>query len=118
MDYLKARDGDSILVPFECDLCVFRKLRQENPVSSNPQDDLLLACIRRMNLDAFWSRSSSTIRGNRDKVRQMLSFSDIVGLNGPFRHEGPFPNFDHCGYEVAICMLLYSTNTGLSLIHI
>ena len=112
MDYMKARDGDSILVPFECDLCVFRKLRQHNPVSSNPQDVLLLACIRRMNLDAFWSRASSTSRGNRDKVRQMLSFSDIVGLNGPFRHEGPFPNFDHCGYEVAIGMLLYSTNTG------
>ena len=42
----------------------------------------------------------------------MLSFLDIVWLNGPFIHEGPFPNFDHCGYEVAIIMLLYSTNTG------
>ena len=44
----------------------------------------------------------------------MLSFLDIVGFKGPFINECLFPNFFHCGYEVAISMLLYSTNTGKS----
>ena len=40
-DYLKARDGDSLMVPFECDLCIFRKLRRENPKAESPSDQLL-----------------------------------------------------------------------------
>ena len=65
-----------------------------------------------MNLDAFLSRVSLTIRGNIDKVEQMLRFSDTVGLKGPFIRECHFPDFDHCDYEVAISMPLYSTITG------
>ena len=68
-DYMEARDGDHLLVPFECDLCIFRKLRGKNPDIKDSQDELLVHCIRRMNLDAFWSRSSATIYGNRDKAR-------------------------------------------------
>ena len=86
MDYLKARDGDSILVPFECDLCVFRKLRQDNPVSSNPHDDLLLACIRRMNLDAFWSRARSTVLQNNRQAKAPILFYEMVGLKESFEH--------------------------------
>ena len=71
-DFLKARDGDSLMVPFECDLCIFRKLRRENPKAQSPSDQLLLLCIRRMNLDAFWSSASSTVRANKNKVNQML----------------------------------------------
>lgn len=54
--FLVARDGDHLMVPFECDTCIFWKLRN---VAPNPidclKDKLLLACIRRVNLDAFWS---------------------------------------------------------------
>jgi hypothetical protein len=52
-DYLNARDGDHSMVPFECNLCIFRKLRKKDPLARDPQDDLLLACVRCMNLDAF-----------------------------------------------------------------
>jgi hypothetical protein len=54
-DHLKARNGDHFMAPFECDLCVFRKLRKLDPIPRDPEDNLLLGCIRRMNLDAFWS---------------------------------------------------------------
>ena len=43
--FLRARDGDHTLIPFECDLCIFHKLRGHSPRVSNPVDGLLLACI-------------------------------------------------------------------------
>jgi hypothetical protein len=41
-----------------------------------------------------------------------LRMSKLVGLEGPYNHEGPLPGFDHCGYEVAIEILLYSRRQG------
>jgi hypothetical protein len=63
-EYLVGRDGDHLLIPFECDLCIFRKLRHHDPLITSEQDKLLLACIRRISLDAFWSRASSTVLAN------------------------------------------------------
>ena len=54
-DFLEARNGDHLLTPFECDLCIFRKLRKQSPIQNNAKDKLLLLMIRQMNLDAFWS---------------------------------------------------------------
>jgi hypothetical protein len=111
-DYLNARNGDHLMVPFECDLCIFRKLRKMDPLPRDPQDDLLLACVCHMNLDAFWSRARDTVHGNRDKLADKLALSPLVGLQGPCIHDGPYPNYDHCGYEVAIDMLLMSRRAG------
>jgi hypothetical protein len=112
LDFLKARDGDHILVPFECDLCIFRKLRKHPPDVGSATDRLLMACIRRANLDSFWSRATDTVRGNRDKTKMGIDFSRSVGLEGPYLHEGSLPPHDHCGYEVAIQMLLNSRRPG------
>jgi hypothetical protein len=111
-DYLQGRNGDHTLVPFECDLCIFRKLRKSSPDLSRESDKLLLGCIRRMDLDAFWSRSTDTINGHRGKLEHSLKLSKLVGLEGPYHHEGPMPTYDHCGYEVAIQMLLNSRSPG------
>ena len=54
LDYMKARNGDHLLTPFECDTCIFRKLQRRDKIPNNPQDLLLLGCIRRANLDAFF----------------------------------------------------------------
>jgi hypothetical protein len=107
-----ARNGDHCMVPFECDLCVFRKLKRRSPDFTDPGDDLLIACIRRINLDAFWSRSKYTVRGNREKIGTCLELSKTVGLEGPYAVDGPLPDFDHCGYEVAIDTVLYSRRPG------
>jgi hypothetical protein len=56
-----ARDGNHCMVPFKCNLRVFRKLKGQSPDVTNPRDELLIACIRRINLDAFWSRSKYTV---------------------------------------------------------
>jgi hypothetical protein len=41
-----------------------------------------------------------------------IRLSRLVGLDGPYIHQGPLPSHDHCGYEVAIQILLYSKRTG------
>jgi hypothetical protein len=106
------RDGDHLMIPFECDLCVFRKLKGRNPIPTSHEDKLLSACIRRANLDAFWSRAKSTALSNRDKVAFGLKMSAKVGLLGPYEADGSLPDSDHCGYEVAIEMLLHSRQAG------
>jgi hypothetical protein len=60
--YSEARDGDDLLVPFECDFCIFCKVtgRVCTP-DTMPSDDHLMSCIRRVVLDSFWSRARSTV---------------------------------------------------------
>jgi hypothetical protein len=111
-EYLVGRDGDHLLVPFECDLCIFRKLRNHEPSKYSDMDKLLLAAIRRMSLDAFWSRASSTVSANRDKIRQGLALSHLVGLEGPYIHYGTMPTVDLFGYEVAIQTVLALRRPG------
>jgi hypothetical protein len=65
-----------------------------------------------MNLDAFWSRAEDTVNGNRDKLEDTLTLSNLVGLRGPCVHDRLYPDYDHCGYEVAIDMLLMSRLPG------
>jgi len=111
-DFLVARDGDHLLVPFECDRCIFLKLRGCLPDTRSSCDQLLLATIRRMNLDAFWSRETSTVLSNLRKAKKMIEVSQLVGLTGPFPLQPPLPLKDHCGYQVAIDMLLLSRRPG------
>ena len=47
--------GTHLMGPFQCDLCVFRNLYHRNPRQFRA-DEENLTIIRRMNLDAIWSR--------------------------------------------------------------
>jgi hypothetical protein len=111
-EFTHARDGDHLMVPFECDYCIFFKLRGKVPDPSQSKDNLLMGCIRRVNLDAFWSRATTTVHGNRDGVRRALKLSEQVGLSGPYIYTGELPKHDHCGYEVAIQTVLSSLRRG------
>ena len=53
--FAQARDGDDLMVSFECDLCIFWKLYGRAPSSESETDRFGMDCIRRVNLDAFWS---------------------------------------------------------------
>ena len=106
------RNGDHPLCPFECDTCIFRKLKKASPNLTSSRDKLLLAMIRRMNLDAFWARARSTVYQNSRRINQTLSFSESLGLCGPFEHDGPYPFNDHCGYEIAASILMHSRRPG------
>ena len=63
------------MVPFECDFCVFGKLFDHDPDIGNDKDVFAMACIRRVILDAFWSRARSTVDANTAKAREGLALS-------------------------------------------
>jgi hypothetical protein len=107
-DFLVGRNGDHTLLSFECDLCIIRKLKGRDPDPDSNRDDLCQAAVRRVNLDAMWARSKHTVQGQRDMLKQSLRYSQLAGLEAPYWYEGPLPDHDHCGYEVAIQMVLKS----------
>lgn len=111
-DYEEARPGDHLLTPFQCDRCVFRRLRQEEPKVDSLSDQALLCYIRRVNLDAFWSRSRNTVRNNRLTVARNLKSLEALGLSGPYYDPGPTPTYDHLGYEVAISVVVDTLRPG------
>ena len=51
-------------IPFECDLCRFRNLKERDPIHVSARDIYTLLCIRRAILDDFWSRYTSMVWGN------------------------------------------------------
>jgi len=110
--YLQARDGDNLLVPFQCDLCSFRNLTQRNPLRGVPADDLLLCCIRRVNLDAVWGRESATVEATLRGVKQLLRLWGGAGLDTVLPPRGPYPVEDSFGMSVAITMVLKSLEPG------
>ena len=85
----QARMGDHLMVAFECDRCVFRKLYKREPILTDEDaisaaiagdlfqerngyypilnqenDGKALATIRSMILHSFWRRASSTVRAH------------------------------------------------------
>jgi hypothetical protein len=107
--HLHARDGDHLVSPFQCDLCVFRNLKGRNAGS---HDKLLLACIRQANLDALWGRETATVSSTVRVARDLVRLLGTVDVSPPFPDLGPHPVADTCGYSIAIAMLLKSLQPG------
>lgn len=111
--FTSARNGDDLMVPFECDMCVFGKLFDHEPdIVGSEKDAFAMHCIRRVILDAFWSRARSTVEANTSKVKEGLALSVSMGMRGPYENPGPLPANDHCGYEVAVQMVASSLESG------
>lgn len=106
-----ARNGDHLMCPFQCDLCHFRRLKGRDPLYGFRPDDVTLLCIRRANLDAFWSREPDSVRANLREVREILSNGELLGID-MLGELGPYP-FDDCfGMRPAIAFLLKSRKGG------
>ena len=110
--YRYARDGDDLMVAFECDFCVFAKVYERPPDLTVPSDSFGMACIRRVILDAFWSRSRATVSSNSSRFREIIRKSALLGFEPPYSSPGPLPTFDHCGYKVAVLMVAKSLEPG------
>jgi hypothetical protein len=59
--FLVARDGDSLVCPFQCDVCHFVNIMGREPLVQSPSDTRMMKCIRRVILDAFWTRESTMV---------------------------------------------------------
>ena len=104
-------DGSHLITPFQCDLCVFRVLYKRNPRRTSG-DKENLAVIRRMNLDAIWSREPSTITKNIGYMNTLITTCESSGFEPQLPRLGPFPSDDVQGFAVAFSMLVQSTRPG------
>ena len=84
LDFHEASDGDHIIIQFECNLCIFRKLRKVEHLEILSTNKLLLVCIRRMNLDSFWSQARSTVAQNTRHDKTSITFPESLGVHGTF----------------------------------
>jgi len=110
--FQEARDGDFLVTQFQCDQCHFENCQHRSAVSTSVQDELALVCIRRANLDAFWSRERSTVGANRREGLRYLGAADSCGWSTPYPARGPFPVRDDSGMQMATSMLLRSMDAG------
>jgi len=102
--------GAHLSVSFQCDLCVFRNLYRRDP--SGEGDDMALCIIRRINLDAFWSREPSTLKANIGQLNTLITLCEGQGFSPHLPARGPFPVEDTVGYSVAFGMLAQSLRAG------
>jgi hypothetical protein len=109
--YKRGINGAQLMIPFQCDLCIFRTLFKRNPTPARG-DKENLAVIRRMNLDAMWSREPSTIEKNMRTLSNLISTCESSGFHPQLPSLGPFPAKDSCGFGVAFSMLCQSRRSG------
>jgi hypothetical protein len=101
------------MTAFQCELCHFRNLKGFSPTEDSA-DVLLLKFIRRANLDAFWSRESSTVNNNRREIVNITTKARLLGIEdtGLLPSMGPFPLKDKHGMGLAVCVLMRSLDAG------
>lgn len=110
--FMCGRSGDSLVFPFQCDTCWFRNLEGRMPDRNSYGDELMLAYIRRVNLDGMWARSSSTISSTKSGINVMIRSWKEVGLSVDLPQPGPWPLADQLGFRLAIGQLKLSQNPG------
>lgn len=111
-DFLEARTGDHIICPFECDNCVFFRMKGYLPNWTDVKDLRLLIYIRRANLDAFWSRRPSTVKGLASLFLEQAAVGERFGFQ-MFEPLGPFGRKYDSGMRAAIGLLVRSQKPGL-----
>lgn len=117
--FLSARPGDTLMTPFQCDLCHFRNVKGRNPFLDNDRDKLALTMIRRANLDAFWARTAATVQSNLSDFRQQVKHSlKLWGGTPNLPPRGPFPLEDNFGVATACVTLSRSLDPGKNARHI
>lgn len=104
-------DGAHLMMPFQCDLCIFRSLYKRNPMMG-PSDTEALQVIRRMNLDLIWSREPSTVEKNLWNINNIIATCEASGFEPTLPPLGPLPFDDMYGWTVAFTMILHSTRKG------
>lgn len=110
-DFMVARKGDNWTTPFQCDRCHFVNMNGRE-AGMGSRDQVVLALIRRANLDAFWDRSTSTVEAHGREVARMDRIADELGMT-PFQTSlGPWPLEDAFGMKVAVLMLKRSLDPG------
>ena len=102
---MRARHGDMLSAPFQCDFCWFLNLQGRLANVASPADRLLMAYIRRANLDIMWSREESTVRNTLTQFKKGRDLSMELGMRPVPVSLGPWPLEDNQGFQVALEIL-------------
>jgi hypothetical protein len=111
--FKEARAGDHLMVPFQCELCHFRNIMGRDPDHSRGTDLEIMDMMRRANLDAFWSRETSTVKSNLREAIRIEKTSNRLGMPSITPKLGPWPLEDKLGMAVAIAVLDRSLDKGV-----
>ena len=104
-------DGAHLMLPFQCDLCLFRTLFKRNPRGVTADKENLII-LRRINLDVIWAREPSTISKNVGYLNKLITTCEASGFSPQLPALGPFPLDDSIGLAVAFSMIIQSTCPG------
>ena len=109
-----ARDGDHLMVPFQCELCHFRNVQDRDPDAGSPEDVKMMVYMRRVNLDLFWSRDTLSIQANLRGVKRAVKTMEKFKMryDALFPAMGPHPLKDTFGMAAAVAMLDRSLDPG------
>ena len=88
--FVEARNGDYLMVPFQCDCCHFWNIHKVAPNLNNIQDGLQMLAIRRATLDSMWARERATVESNRREGLRFMSESRSMGVLHPYPSRGLF----------------------------
>ena len=110
--FMEARNGDSLIQPFQCDICWFRNLHRRSPREDSEVDTRMMAHIRRVNLDLLWSREPATIKKQITNFNKSVKADLMHGLDPVFPKKGPWKIGDDVGFRVALRMVTISRWTG------
>ena len=116
--FQEARVGDDLMCTFQCDDCSFFNLQGRYPNMGKEPDKLLMLCIRRATLDAFWARERTTVDKNWREIKGLIETGEAMGLEQPLPNRGPCPTQDDQGLNVACLMLMKTLNHGRNSRHI
>ncbi|KAL7579542.1 hypothetical protein ACA910_007917 [Epithemia clementina (nom. ined.)] len=113
-EFTSARAGDHLMVPFVCELCHFRNVFSREPRGGFVEDQWVIACIVRANLDAFWARQPSTVYGNLQEISRLMQQSVEMQIDYPMRNfpRGPYPVLDMFGVVPAVMSLQQLLSKG------
>ena len=110
--YGKARNGDWLFVPFQCEACWFGNIFQGSPILHSNMDQRVMGLLRRANLDLFWSRETSSIAGNMSKVKKVIDMWKERNHYSPLPAITPWGEIDNLGMSTVITMLEHSLEKG------
>ena len=109
--FMSARDGDHTLTPFQCPQCQCRNIKRRDLIDDFIPDELFKAQVIRATIDAFWSRTPSTLRNHLAEIRHQLRYQRALGYNcmPPL---GPWPLGAHLGMAQALTLECRANEKG------
>jgi hypothetical protein len=111
--FKSARNKDHLMTEFQCPLCHFRNMYGRNPGDDDPLDQLVMKVyLPRAILDAFWSRESSTVNGNRYDMVRLIDTHKKIGMVRVLPWFGPKPLSDLAGMSCAVSFLNRTLDSG------